>query len=104
MVNDSISPIPQVEENNKQYNYRSIKRGDFARQYQHIIGQPVKQILHAFDNNILQILPIIWEDVGMAEEFYGTSMPHLQGNIVRHKVQHVEPIIAPNYLKGILDR
>ena len=40
----------------------------------------------------------------MAEEIYGPSVPYLQGKTVRHKVQHVEPIMVPNLPKGILDR
>ena len=44
------------------------------------------------------------EDVGIYENTYGPSVPHLQGKIVCYKVQHVEPIIVLNVPKGILDR
>ena len=39
----------------------------------------------------------------MAEDIYEPSVPHLKGKTVRHKFQHVEPIIVPNFPKGILD-
>ena len=39
----------------------------------------------------------------MAEYIYGTSVPHLKGNTVCHKVQHVKPIMVPNIPKGNLD-
>ena len=54
-------------------------------------------------NNILKNIPIMWEDVGMAEDIYVPSVPHLQGKTVHQKIQNVEPIIVPNYSKGILD-
>ena len=41
--------------------------------------------------------------IGMAEEIYGPSVPHLQGKTVRYNIQHVKPIIVPNFPKGILD-
>ena len=66
-------------------------------------GKPVKQILHAVDNNILQSIPILREDVRMDEDIYGPSVPHFQVKTVRHKFQHVEPIIVPNFPNGILD-
>ena len=78
-------------------------RADGSRQLQNITNQPVKLILHAVDNNILQNTPIIWEDVGMTEEIYGTSVPNLQGKTLHDKVLHVEPIILPNLPKIILD-
>ena len=59
--------------------------------------------MHALDNNILHNLPILWEDVRMAEDIYGPSVPYLQGKTVCYKVYHVEPIIVPNVPKGILD-
>ena len=43
------------------------------------------------------------EDVGMAEDIYGRSASYLQGKKFHHKVQNVEPIIVPNFPKGILD-
>ena len=78
MVNDSRSPIPQVEEKKKQYTACDVKRDGHARRLQHITGQSVKWILHAVDNNILQNLPILREDVGMYEDIYVPSVPHLQ--------------------------
>ena len=79
-------------------------KDDISRQFQHITGQSVKQILHAVDNKILQNLPIIREYVRVDEEIYGLSVIHLQGKTVNHKVQNVEPIIVPNAPKGIHDR
>ena len=89
MVNDSRSHITQVEWNKRQYTARNVKMSDCARRFQHITVQPVKQILHAFDDNILQNLLILWEDVRMAEDIYVPSVPHFQGKIVRHKVHHL---------------
>ena len=94
MVNDSRFPIPQVKENNNHYTTRDVKRDDSARQLQHIIGQPIKWILHAVDKNILQNIPILWEYFGMTEDIYGPSVPHLQGKKSHHKIQHVEPVMV----------
>ena len=58
-VNNSWSPIPQVEENKKHYTYRDVNRDYQPRQFQHITGQSVNQTLHAVDNNILHNLPIL---------------------------------------------
>ena len=77
MVNNSHSPIPQVQYNKVIYTAHDIKRADRARQFQHITGQPINRILHEVDNNILQNLPIMQEDVRMAEDIYGPSIPHL---------------------------
>ena len=74
MVNYSHSPIPKLEENNKQYTARDVNRADHARWFQNIYVQPVKQILHKVDNKILQHLPILQEDVGIAEDIYGPSV------------------------------
>ena len=63
----------------------------------------IKRILHAFDNNILQNLPILREDVRMAEDIYGPNIPHLKGKTVRHKVQHVDPVKIKNVPETILD-
>ena len=54
----------------EQYTAHDINRNDCARLFQYITGQPVKQILHAVDNNILQNFPILREDVRMAEYIY----------------------------------
>ena len=89
MVNDSRSLITQVEENNKQYANRNVKRSDSERKLHQITGQPVKRILHEVDNSIRHNLPILQEDVLMAEDIYGTSVPHFQGKIVHHKFQQV---------------
>ena len=67
LVKYSHSPIPQVQDKKERYTARDIKRADRARQFQHITGHPIKQILHAVDNNILQNPPILREDVRMAE-------------------------------------
>ena len=40
----------------------------------------------------------------MSEDIYGSNVPQLQYKTVLHKVQHVEPIMVPNIIKGILDR
>ena len=104
MVTNSCSPIPQVEENKKQYTTRYVKRADNTRQLQNINGQPLKQILHAVDNNIIQNLPILREDTITAEEIYWPSVPHLQGKTALHKVQNMETIIVPNVPKYIPDR
>ena len=74
MVNNSHSPITHLEENKKQRTYRDVKSADRTRQFQHITSQPLKQILHAVYNNILQNFPILQEDAGMAEEIYGPSV------------------------------
>ena len=55
MVNGSRSPIPQVEENNKQYNACDVNNDDRARQFQHITSQPVKRILHVVDKIFYRI-------------------------------------------------
>ena len=91
LVKDSHSQIPQVQDKKERYTACNIKRSGRARQFQHITGQPIKQILHAVDNNILQNLPIMREDVRMAEDIYGPSIPHLKGKIVQRKIQPVEP-------------
>ena len=44
-VNDSHSPIPQVQEKKERY---------IPRRFHNITGHPIKQILHAVDNNILK--------------------------------------------------
>ena len=76
-MNDSHSPMPQVEKKKKQYTTCDIKREDHARWFQHITSQPVKQILHVVDKNNLQNLPILQKDFGMAEDIYGPSVPYL---------------------------
>ena len=52
----------------------------------------------------LQNIPIMQEDIGMAEKIFRPSVPHLQGKTLYHKIHHVEPIIFKNTPKGILDR
>ena len=103
MVNYSRSSIPQVEDKTKGYTSRDIKRDNRARRFQNITGQPINKIQHAFDNNILKNLSILKEDVGMAEDIYGHSIPQLKGKIVRRKIQHVEPVKIPSVHKTILD-
>ena len=68
----------QVKQNKKQYTARDVKRADRARKFQHITGQPVKIILHEDDSNILHKFPILQEDVEIAEDIYGPSVPYLQ--------------------------
>ena len=86
MVNGFRSPIPQVEEKKKQYNARAVKRAYHARSFQYITSQTVKWILQAVDNNILKNIPILKEDVGMDEDIYGPSVPHLQVKTVHHNI------------------
>ena len=104
MVKNSRFQITQVEEKNKHYTKCDIKRDDYAKWFQNSTGKQVKWILCAVDNNILQNLHILQEDVGIAKEIYRPSMPHFQGKTVRHKVEHIEPIMIPNLPKGINDR
>ena len=92
LVNDSHSPIPQVQDKKERYTTRDIKRADLARRFHHITGQPIKRILHEVDNKVLQNIPILQEDVRMAEDIYGTSITHLKGRTGRRKVQHGEPV------------
>ena len=103
MVNDSHPPIPQVQEKKKIYTARDIKRADHARRFQNITGQPIKWILHAVDNNILQNLPILQKDARMADDKYGPSIPHLKGKTVRRKIQNVEPVKITSVPKTTLD-
>ena len=104
MANDSNSQIPQVKDKNKGYTNRNIKQADRARQFQNITGQSIKQILHAVNNKILQNLPILQEDVRMAEDIYGPSIPQLKGKKVRRNIQHVEPVKITRVPKTILDK
>ena len=104
MVNNSQSPIQQVQDKKKGYTARDIKRADRARKFQHITGQLIKQILHSVDNKILQNLPILQEDVRMAEDIYGSSIPQLKFKTVRRKIQHVEPVKITSVPKTILDK
>ena len=83
MVNDSQSPIPQVKEKKKWYTARNIKSAYFERQLQHITGQPINWILYAVNNKILHNLPILREDVGIAEDTYGPIIPHITVKTVR---------------------
>ena len=53
MLNNSHPPIPQVQYKKERYTDCNIKKDDHERQFQHITGKPIKQILHAVDNNIL---------------------------------------------------
>ena len=104
MVNDSRYTIPKVEGKKKHYTTCDINMDDCARQFQHITGQLVNQILHSFYKKILQNLLILREYFRMADEIYWTSVPHFQVKIVHHNLQHVEIIIVPNFPKGILDK
>ena len=103
MVNDYHPPILQVQEKNKIYTARNIKWADGARRLQNITGQLIKQILHALNDNTIQNLPILREDVRIAEYIYGPSIPHLKSKTVRRKIQHVEPIKITSVPLNILD-
>ena len=85
VINDSCSTIPHMEEKNKQYTSQNVKIAYWKRWSHHITGKPIRLILHTNDNNILQNLLILREEVGMAEDIYGPSVPHLHGKKVRHK-------------------
>ena len=104
MVNDSLSPIPQVDEKKKRYTAHDLKRTDRARWLQNIIGQPIKRILNAVDDSVMQNLPILREDVGTYGSIYGTSVPHLQDKTVLHKIEHAEPVMLIIVLKEILEK
>ena len=52
MVNDSWSPIPQVQEKKKQDTTHDVNRTDGAWLFKKIPGQTVKKILHVVDNSI----------------------------------------------------
>ena len=104
MVNDSRYPTAQVEGKNKLYTDRDVKRYRRTRQFQHITDQPINLILHAVDNKILHNLPILREDVRVAEEIYGPSVSYFQVKTVRHNIQHAEPVIVPSFSKEIFDK
>ena len=102
MVNDSYSPIPRVQDNNKGYTARKIKRAGSARRFHNITVQLIKRILHAVNNKILYNLSILREDVTMAENIYGPIIPHLRGKTVQRKIQHVDPVKITIVLKTII--
>ena len=104
VVNESHCPIPQVQDKKKRYTSRDVKLADHERQFQNINRQPIKRILHAVNNNILKNLPILREDVRMAEGIYGPSLTHLKGNTVWSKIQHVEPVKLTSFTKNIIDK
>ena len=104
MVNNSHSPIQKVQEKKKRYTSCDIKWADCERRFQNITGHPIKRILHAVDNKILQNLPILREDIRMSEDIYEPSIPHLKVKTVRHKIQHVEPVKIKSVPKNILDK
>ena len=104
MVLGNGSFSPQVQDKKERFTARNIKWADRARQFQHITGQPVKQIIHAVDNNILKNLPILREDVRMAENIYGPSITDLKVKPVRRKIHHVEPVKITSVPKTILDK
>ena len=110
MVNYSCSAIPQVEGKINRYTAHDVKRADLSRKFHKIAGQPIKQILHVGNNNILQNLPNFRWDIGMAEAqcdtfsmqnspaqdsecgtFYGIKCP--QGNPLQ--IQESHPMLWP---------
>ena len=93
-----------MQDKKKGYTARNIKGADRVMQFQNIIGQPIKQILHEVYNNILQNLPILGDDVIMSEDIYGTRIPHLKGKTVRLKIQHLDPVKITSVPKTILDK
>ena len=103
MVNYSRSQIPKLDKKKKHYTACDVNRYYCSRQFRHVTDQPVKQVLHAVDDNILQNIPNVWEYFRMSEDIYGPSVKILQSETVRHKVQHVDPIIVSNFPKGIID-
>ena len=104
LVNNSHSLIPQVKDKKERYTACDIKRSGRARQFQNITGQPIKRILHAVDNRILQNLPILQEDVRMAGNIYGPSIPHLKCKTLRRKIQYGKPVKIKSVPKNILDK
>ena len=104
MVNNLHFPIPQVQDKNKGYTARNIKRADCVRRLQHITSQTIKLILNVVDNNILQNHPIVLEDVIMDEDIYRSRMLHLKGKTVWIKIQHVEPVRITSNPKTILGK
>ena len=92
VVNNSLSPIKQVKYKNKGYTTFDIKRSDRARRLQRITVQLMQWILHEVNNKILQNLPILQEDVGMAEDIYRPSTLHLKGKTEQQNIQYLEPV------------
>ena len=44
------------------------------------------------------------EDIEMAEDIYELSVPYLQGKMVWHKTQHVEPAMVSSTPNAILEK
>ena len=57
--------------------------------------------MYAVHNNIFQNLLNFREDVGMAEDIYGHSVPNLKGKTVQDKIWHVEPVMVTSVPKDI---
>ena len=79
MVNDSRFLIPQVEQKNKQYTSGDLKRADLwkvipAHQFPTNKKNPTRSWWYHSTEP-----PIFWEDFGMDEDIYRTSVPHLEG-------------------------
>ena len=87
----------------KGYIARKIKRDDLAMQLQHITCQPIKQLFHAVDNNILQNLTVLQEYVRTDEDIYRHRIPHLKGKTVRRDIQLVDPVKITSFPKTILN-
>ena len=86
MVDESRSPISQVEWTKKQYTASDVNRAERKSRFDNITIQPVNQIIHVVVKNILKNLPILREDVGLAEYIYGPSVSYLQVKTVLHKI------------------
>ena len=103
IVNDSHTPHTTSAGQEERIHLPRHKKGWSRKEEPNITGQAIKRILHVVDNNILQNLPILREDFGMAEDIYGPSIPHLKVKTVRRKIQHVEPVKIASVPQTILD-
>ena len=103
-VNESQFPIPQMEEKKKRYSAHDVNRAYCARKFRHTTVKPIKIILHAVEDNILQNLPNLREDVGMAEYINVRSVSYFQCKMVQKKIQYVEPVVVISVLKDIHEK
>jgi len=82
--------IRVVEENEKKYMDRDVKRADRARRFQKVSGSSLTTFLDVVDNNLLKTNLITRNDGKMTEDIYGTCVSNLQGKTARRKVPHVK--------------